>query len=121
MTPYGLAPLRGTFDGTTAPTITYKERGGAGATARKIKAIKVSFEDSGDDEEQTDGNGTVVGMIDKKPRDIITLECIVQADTKANAQAAIKPPTPYTTVILANFVASAFAFLNGTYAYTRGA
>jgi hypothetical protein len=121
MTPYGPAPLRGLFDGTNLPTITFKERGGASATARLIKAIKVSFEDAGEEEEQTDPNGTVTGFIDKKRRDTMTLECIVQADTKANALTAIKPPTRFSVITLANFIKLNFTFLNGDWAYTIGA
>ena len=55
---FGKQPLRGTFDGSNAPTITYKERDisaavtpnpiAGAATARKINAIKVTLDDAGE-------------------------------------------------------------------------
>jgi hypothetical protein len=121
MKAYGPAPLRGLFDGTNLPTVTYKEIGGSSATARKLKIVEVDFETGGEEEEQTDPNGTVNGLLHKKPRDIMTLGLIVQADTTANARTAIIPPIPFQQIVLANFVAASFAFLNGNWAYTLGA
>jgi hypothetical protein len=119
MIPYGKSGLRGTFDGTTLPTVTYTARGGSPATWA-VLAVEIEIEDAGDEEAMRDGNGTIDGFYDKDPHDLINAKFYVKASSQANAQAAAKLPKKFTEVVLANFIAASFAFLNGTYGYTKG-
>lgn len=120
MTPFGKTPLRGTFDGTNAPTANYKARGEGAAADRKIKAMKISFKDNENFDLQTDGNGTVDGVVEKRAQDEITAEFIIKADSAANARTEVNLPIRHTVVALGKFVANAHTFLNGDWAYHGG-
>lgn len=115
----------GQYDGSNRPTITWNPSGGpvaSGGVAQKIKSIKTSTEPMAEIDEQTDENSGCVGFIKKPkgPKRKTTLECVVQADTKANAALALVAPPDLTEIVLANFISTSEAQMNGAYVYKTG-
>lgn len=120
MVPFGKTPKRGMDDGTNPASITYKARGEGAAAARKVKSTKWTFTEPANYDLQRNHNGKVNGVIDKDPQDNINLEVIIQADSKANANAEVNLPIKHTVVALDDYVANGHTFLNGDWAYHGG-
>lgn len=120
-TPYGQATLFGTWDGTNAPSITYKELGGSSATARKLIAMELRFKPDATIDNINDGNGAPSGYNKRRGIWVVSGDFYVRADTKANALTAILPPIDLTTIVLDDFVGNNHALLNGTWVYKTGA
>lgn len=115
----------GQYDGTNRPTITWNPSGGpvgGGGVARKIKSIKLTTEPMAEIDDQTDENSACVGFVKKVkgPKRKTTVECVVQADTAANAASALTQPPDLTEIVLANFVSTTEAQANGAYVYKTG-
>ncbi len=120
MTSTGQAPIYGLFDGTNKPTITVTPPGGS-PTSLKIKAVKATVTMGSKIDRQTDANGEVTGYVRRQPIRAVSLEAVVQADTKANAVTALAPWVDLSLVVLANFVTNTeTAVLNGSYVYETG-
>lgn len=111
----------GMFDGTNAPTITYKEIGGGSATARKLIAISATWKVALRKEPRFNSNGKRIGTTVIGGTVTLSLELVVEADTIANTVAHIRPPIAMTEVVLADFISNDNTFLNGTYSYEDGA
>jgi hypothetical protein len=111
----------GMFDGTNAPTITYKEKGGGSATARKLQAVSATWKVALQKEVRRNPNGKKIGTTVIGGVITLSLELVVEADTVANTVAHIRPPIEMTEVVLADFISNDNTFLNGTYSYEDGA
>lgn len=110
----------GMFDGTNAPTITYKEIGGSSASARNLQAVSATWKTVLRKEPRFNPNGKRIGTTVIGGTRTLSLELVVEADTVANTVAHILPPIEMTEVVLADFISIDNTFLNGTYSYEDG-
>lgn len=119
-----IVSFTGQYDGATRPTVTWNAAGGpaSGGSVAKIKSVKVTVEKMAEIDDQTEENGATIGFTKKPkgPKKKVTIEAIVQADTAANAAAALVEPPDLSEIVLANFIKPAQALVNGAYVYKTG-
>lgn len=125
MLPVGIGSLFGTWDESgSAPTITYKQRGGTSA-ARKLQAIKCDWKVNSVITDLNNGNGKPSGF--NKVRSVVTfsVELVVRCPVATGALAATRtefmPPEELSVVTFANFVSATHTLMNGDFVYKTDA
>lgn len=125
MTPLGPGSLFGTFDASgSAPTITFKQRGGASA-ARKLQLIKATWSPEPVFTRLNDGNGKPSGY--NKVRTVVkfSVELVVRYPNGTGALAGSRtefmPPEDFSVITFANLISASHTLMNGDFVYESGA